>query len=91
MRKKKEIIFKEFQQSRKFLNLVNYDEESVQGYSYNNSPCTLKYCEEHYWISKIGKEYHLILCNADYLDADLSKLEEMLFEFIYGELKGEMK
>lgn len=84
--------FKEFQQAKMFLTLSNYDNESVQGYSYyegwNDIKTTpSKYCEEHHWISKIGEEYHLILCNADFLDSDLEKLEKMLYEFIYVDSK----
>ena len=95
----------EFIASKKFLTLKNYDEETVQGYSYDQGNYTnpegtklakegwSKYHEEHYWITKIdkkglkgidGTQYHLILCNSDYLDTDLEKLEKMLYEFIYG-------
>jgi len=86
--------FKQFQKTKQFKTLINYDNEEVQGYSYAtiNYPIyegetnPSKFCEEHHWIAKINDKYHLILCNADFLDADLPKLEKMLFEFIYGEM-----
>ena len=99
----------EFIESKKFLTLKNYDEETVEGYSYATdtypapehgankfSRSHSDYCEEHHWITKIDKrgfakgvdatQYHLILCNEDYLDNDLSQLEKKLYEFIYGSL-----
>lgn len=92
------MTLKEFIASRKFLALKNYDEEKVEGYSYVTDTYPLPedgankftrshsdYCEEHHWITKVdGTKYHLILCNADYLDTDLAKLEKMLYDFIYG-------
>ena len=88
----------EFIASKKFLTLKNYDEEKVEGYSYATDTYPLPehgenkfyrshsdYCEEHHWITKIdATQYHLILCNSDYLETDLEKLEKMLYEFIYG-------
>ena len=41
---------------------------------------------EQIGVTDDGYTYHLILCNADYLDSDLAKLEKMLYEFIYGSL-----
>jgi|TARA_R110000765_G_C18671466_1_gene578180 hypothetical protein len=77
----------EFTDTKKAMILKDYDDNAVDGYSYtpfretNNS----LYCEEHYWISRIDNHYHLILCNADFLDADLPKLETMLHKFVFGE------
>ena len=94
------MTLEEFIKSKKFLTLKNYDEEKVEGYSYATdtypapehgenkfSRSHSDYCEEHNWISKDKYDkWHLILCNADYLDSDLAKLEKMLYEFIYGSL-----
>tara|TARA_Y100000296_G_scaffold70409_1_gene85071 strand:- start:449 stop:721 length:273 start_codon:yes stop_codon:yes gene_type:complete len=83
------MTFKEFQQSKQFLQLQNYDDEKVEGYSYATFDFAgSEFCEEHYWIERVNDtQYHLILCNADFLDSDLAKLEKMLYEFIYGEIK----
>ena len=53
---------------------------SAQGYSY------IDIADEQVGVTDDGFTYHLILCNADYLDSDLALLEKMLFEFIYGSL-----
>ena len=84
---KSTMTFKEFQQSKQFLQLQNYDGEKVRRYSYPTliGPHNSEFCEEHYWIERVNDtQYHLILCNADFLDTDLAKLEKMLYEFIYG-------
>ena len=80
------MTFKKFQQSKKLITLLNQDGEKEEGYSY--SPCDSKETIDHHWISKFEGKFFLILGNSDYLDADLPKLEKMLFEFIYGAIES---